>query len=564
LARWAFGINRAVEHVRRYRHIMAVLMKYGFEEVVDALQKRLTARLGARAVPSRVKRAAEGRTHAARVRLALEELGPTFIKLGQLLSTRPDLVPADYIAELERLQDQVPPEKFPRVRGELEAQLGGKLTDVFERFDAKPLAAGSIAQVHRAVLRDGRQAVVKVRRPGIVETIRTECEILDNLAGLVKAALSEKDGIDPQRMVREFTEAVSKEADLANERRNLKRFGRSFEGDPTVHVPEVYEEYCSEGVLVMEYIDGIKPTRMAALDEAGLDRKLIARRGADFVFRQIFELGFFHADPHPGNFFLLPDNVLAPIDFGQVARLTSQDRELLTELVLAIVERDIPRLVRALDRADLLDEETNPSQLARDAEEMLDTYYNLPLKEIPFRKAIAQGFDLIRRHRIRPPAEFTLMLKSMMTIESFATALDSDFEIVEHLRPYAWRFHRQQIDPRRMVRNLRRTLRDATELLGRLPEDVSTIVRRFRRGDFQLRVHHEHLENLAHMLDRSSNRISFALIIAALLVASSLLVPQTGMVFGLVSLETLGVLGYIVAAIMGLWLLVSILRSRRL
>jgi len=543
---------------------MAVLMKYGFEDVVGSLSQRLTLRLGRRAVPSRVKRAAQGRSRPARLRLTLQELGPTFIKLGQLLSTRPDLLPGEYIEELERLQDQVAPERFPLVRAEIESQLGGKLEEIFQSFQAAPIAAGSIAQVHRAVTPDGRPVVVKARRPGIVETIRTECEILENLAGLLTVAFSDLETLDPQRMVREFTAAVMKEVDLANERRNQVRFARNFADDPTVHVPEVYEEYCAEGVLTMEYIDGIRPNDEEAMRLAGLDRKVLATRGANFVFRQIFEFGFFHTDPHPGNFFFLPGNVVSALDFGQMARLTWDDRQLLREVLLAIVDRDLHRLVRTFERRGMLSETTDTAQLIRDADGMIDIYYNLPLKDIPFRRSISEAFDLIRKHRIRPPVEFTMMMKSMMTVETFAIALDSEFEIVERLRPHARRFRLEQMDPRLLLRTLRRAVREVAEMGARLPDDINAIVYRFRRGQFQLRVHHEHLESLATMLDKSSNRISFALIIAALLVGSSMLVAQQGDVLGLIRLQTLGVLGYLVAAAMGIWLLISIMRSRRL
>jgi len=540
---------------------MAVLMKYGFEGVVSALRRRLIVKLGGRVIPARVKQAAEGRSRAERVRLAMEELGPTFIKLGQLLSTRPDLVPPEYIQELEHLQDRVRPERFSRIQVEIEEQLGGKLDDFFSSFDRTPVAAGSIAQVHRAVTRDGKTAAVKVRRPGIVEVLHTECEILEDLAKLTKATIWEHETIDPEHMVQEFVEAVSKEVDLANERRNHVRFLRNFADDPTVHVPAVYEEYCSEGVLTMEYIEGIKPNNVEALKNAGFDPKIVAQRGADFVLRQIFELGFFHTDPHPGNFFLLPGNVLVPLDFGQVGRLTSWDRRLMTDIVLGIVDHDVPRMVQAAQRGGLITEQTDLGQLARDGEDMLDTYYDLPLKEIPLGQAISRFFDLMRKNGLRPPAEFALMLKSMMTIESLATSLDSEFEIIEHLKPYAKLLRLQQLDPRRLARSFRRTIRDTEELISRLPEDLASIISNFRRGQFQMRVQHEHLDNLANMLDKSSDRISFSLIIAALLVASSLLISQEGMVLGLISLQSLGIIGYVMAAVMGIWLMISIIRG---
>ena len=367
---WRPRVKSRLDRLRRYRHITAVLMKYGLEEVADALRSRLSIRFGEKAGPLYVKKAAEGHSRPARVRLALEELGPTFIKFGQLLSTRPDLIAPEYIHEFERLQDQVKPDTFERIRVEVERHLDGKLEDIFASFDPVPLAAGSIAQVHRATTREGDRVAVKVRRPDIVQIIHAECEILEELTAILKATLFEHETIDPRQMVKEFVEAVSKETDLANERRNQLRFSKSFADDPTVHIARVYEEYCAKGVLTMEYIDGIKPGNSEALAEYGFDAKVIAQRGADFVLRQMFDLGFFHADPHPGNFFLLPDNVLAPIDFGQVARLSSQDRRLFNEIVLAIVDNEASRIVRSLGREEMLHENTNVGQLTAEMERL--------------------------------------------------------------------------------------------------------------------------------------------------------------------------------------------------
>ncbi|HOK96846.1 MAG TPA: AarF/UbiB family protein, partial [Anaerohalosphaeraceae bacterium] len=500
---------------------------------------------------------------AARVRLACQELGPTFIKLGQLLSTRPDLLSDEYIAELERLQDQVAAEKYEDIRLMVKQQLGGFPEEIFERFDAEPIAAASIAQVHRARTKEGDEVVVKIRRPGIVKTLRTEMEILADIAGILKTRLPTPETFNPVRMVQEFSEAVTKEVDLANERRNQQRFIRNFADDPSVHVPRVFEKYSSEGVLTMEYIEGIKPNRIDQILAAGLNPKIIAARGADFVLRQVFEFGFFHTDPHPGNFLILDGNVLAPLDFGQVGRLTKQDRMLLQYLVLAVVEGDVSRIVHGLERAEMLDEETDLAELSRDFEEILETYSNLPLKDIPFGEAIRRMFDVIRHHRIEPPRDFTLMLKCLMTIESFANDLDSNFQIMEHLKPYARRFTLQQISPEALFRQARTAARSASELASRLPEDAAAIISKFRRGKFKIHVYHDHLEEMEQTLDNSSNRISFAVIIAALLIASSMLVPQSGGVLGIVTFQTLGILGYLTAMVMGLWLLFSIIRHRR-
>jgi ubiquinone biosynthesis protein len=388
-------------------------------------------------------------------------------------------------------------------------------------------------------------------------------EILSDIAGLVSSRMTGLNNFDPSRAVAEFSQAVSREVDFNNERLNQQRFIKNFEHDPSVYVPRVLETYCKDSILTMEYIDGIKPSRTDKLEAEGLDCKLIAARGADFVLKQVFEHGFFHTDPHPGNFLVMNDNVLAPLDFGQVGRLTKQDQMLMQYIVLAIVDSDVEKIISGLERAQMLDEETDLTELTRDLEEIIDSYKDLPLKDIPFGEAIRRGFDSIRRHHIIPPRDFTLMLKCLMTIESFATDLDKDFQIIDHLKPYARKFTFQQISPDNLFRQMRKATRGAGELAARFPDDAAAIISKFRRGRFKIHVHHEHLEELEQTLDNSSNRIAFSVIIAALLIGSSMLVPQEGSVLNLVSYQTLGIIGYLAAAVLGGWLLFSIIRHRR-
>ena len=543
---------------------MGVLAKYGFEEVVTSMRGNFPRFIRKKSREAAAEEDIQTQSRAVRARLALEELGPTFIKLGQLLSTRPDLIPQDYIKEFENLQDRVSPEDPDVIIKEIEKELGKSVEEIFQSFDREAIAAGSIAQVHRAVTFDGKSVAVKARRPDIESIINTECQILQDFAGLMKLALFKDDLIDPQKMVKEFSEAVTAEVNLEKERHNQMRFLQNFSDDPTIHTPRIYKEYCSEGVLTMEYINGIKSGKRAELYKNGLDPTVIAQRGAKFVLRQVFEFGFFHSDPHPGNFLLLPDNVLAPLDFGQVSYLSSQDRNLLNEIVLAIVNKEASGMADALERAEMVSEKTDLNKFTRDIEQMLNFYHNRPLKEIPFGKAITETFDLIRLNQIKPPPQFTLMLKSLATIESFATSLDPDFQIIDQLKPYAQKFSLRDLDPKKIFKDAKKSIQGAGDLASKLPADINSILKKFRKGQFQMRIHHEHLENLTNTIDKSSNRISFALIIASLLVASSLLIPQDGMVLGLFSLQTLGIMGYVVAAIIGLGLIISIIRSRHL
>lgn len=557
------GLRRTVARARRYRHILAVLARYGLEDLVDILQRRVADRFGRRAVPTYVRRLSPDRPRTVRVRLALEELGPTFIKLGQLLSTRPDLIPADYVAELERLQDRVPPEKPGTIQAAVEEELGKTLGKVFTAFDPEPVGAGSIAQVHRARTVDGRDVVVKVRRPGVVDIIRVECEILHNLAGMLKSRMDERDMIDPVEVVREFTAAIEKEVDLGHERQNQLRFAAHFADEPNIHVPAVYRDLCTDALLTMEYIDGVKAVSAAALKERGLDPKAIAETGVNFIMRQIFDTGFFHTDPHPGNFLLTDGNVLVPLDFGQVATLTERDRDMVSDIMMAIVDDDAAAIIGVFRRNEIIDHGDPDGRLASDIRELMDIYRNQPLKDIPFQRVISRCFQLLRKHRVHPPLQFTMMLKSMMTAESVATMLDEEFQIIAYIKPYAQKIAFRRLDPRRLTRNLRDFGKQLTDLATHAPEDINEVLKKAREGRVQIRVHHEHLENLSDTIDKSSNRISFALIIAALLVASSMLVGQDKSILGVVNMQTLGVAGYIVATIIGLWLTLSILRGRK-
>jgi ubiquinone biosynthesis protein len=549
-------------HIKWYRHFLGVLIKYGFEELASELNTGISGWLGTRIIPNYIKKVARRHSRPTRVRLALQELGPTFIKLGQLLSTRPDLVPHEYVHELQYLQDRAPPEEFDAISRVIETELNGELEDFFVHFNPVPLAAGSIAQVHRATTRDGKDAAVKVRRPGIVSTINTECEILQGLVGFAANVL-EKHGIyEPQRIADEFSQAIRKEVDLGNERRNQMRLRHDFADDHTVHIPEVYPEYCSAGVLTMEYIDGIKIGTRRSVIEANLNPELICERGVNFLFKQIFECHLFHTDPHPGNIFIMPDNVVCLIDFGQTARMCSETRKFLMAWIIALTRNEPVRFARTLEHNDMISDRTDRQELSMDIEELFDFYGGLDPENIPFRELMIESMELLRKHRIITPPGFALILKSLLTLEAFNSSLESDYNLMKTLKENVHRYRLNEIGLRRM-RILKYALFDAGELAIKFPDHVHTILKKLRRGKFTMQINVSYLDSLVRIIQSSTKLISGAIVIAALLLASSSLVETEGKVLKVIKIQSLGVTGYIVSGVIGIWLLVALVRGKK-
>ena len=466
------------------------------------------------------------------------------------------------MTELQYLQDQAPPEEFEAISRVIETDLHGRLEDFFLHFDTKPLAAGSIAQVHRATTKEGKNAAVKVRRPGIVSDITTECEILRGLVGFAANILQRHGIYEPYRIADEFSRAIMKEVDLGNERRNQMRMRRDFVGDDTVYIPEVYPEYCCESVLTMEYIDGIKIRSRESVIQANLDPELIADRGVNFLLKQVFECHLFHTDPHPGNIFIMPGNVVCLIDFGQAARISSETREFLMSWIFALIRNEPIEFTRMLEHNDMIREDIDRRELAMDVEEIFDYYSGLSSEEIPFRELMIESMELLRKHRIITPPAFTLILKCLLLLEAFKSALDSDYNIMKTFRTYVRRYRLHEFGPRRL-KFIKYAMFDAGRLAIKFPDHVRAILKQLRKGKFSLQVNVTHLETLIRVIQISIKWLSGAIVILALLLASSSLIEAQGKAFGVLNIQSLGITGYIVSGIIGLWLLVSLLRSRK-
>ena len=557
------AIGRTYRHLNRYHRILRVLFKYGFDDLVERLHIDQYLESGLQMINRKPREQVHRYSRAERLRMALEELGPTFIKLGQVLSTRPDFIPPEYLNELARLQDDVPPFSYDEVKEIFTVDLDRSPEELFACFDPQPLAAASIGQVHRARLKDGSEVVVKVQRPGIENTIAVDLEILAHIAGLMEEHLEEVQGHRPTAVVHEFARSLSREIDFSIELTNIQRFARQFEGNPTIHVPAVYPELSGERILVMEYIPGIKAGDIARLRRHGYDLGELARRGANLVMEQIFQHGFFHADPHPGNILVLPENVICFIDFGQMGRLSLADREEFTDLVLNLVAGNEERVTAGVLRLTIQHGEVNRNDLARDLGDLMDQYLYRPLGDLAAGKILQDLLDLVTRHGLSLKPNLYLMLKALSTVEGVGLQLDPDLELITLARPFMEKIKAGRMHPGRLAQEAGETGLAYLNLFRDLPRELRTIMRQLRDGRMKLEFEHRGLRGLGMALDRVSNRISFAIVLAAQIIGSSLIV-LSGIPPKWYGIPVIGLIGFVVAGIMGFWLLLSIIRHGRM
>lgn len=497
------------------------------------------------------------------VRLAMEELGPAFVKLGQILAGRADLFAPEWIAEFGKLHSQVPAVPLDTLRAQLREDLKGEPEAVFARFDTAPLAAASIAQVHRAQLRSGEEVVVKIRRPGITEVVEADLRLLGHLAALAEAKMEWLKPYRPQLLVREFAKSLRRELDLGAECRNAERIAVNMKGLPAIVIPKVYWQYTCARVNVQDYVSGVPGSQLELLTpEAGFDRCLLARHGAHAVLKMIVQDGLFHADPHPGNVFYLPGNRLAFIDFGMVGRLSKRRREELLQLLLGLVERQAQAVADVL--LDWAGDEhgVNLSQLEAEIEAFVDQYHGTPLAELNLGQMLSDITSILRDNHLSLPSDLALLIKAFISLEGMGRGLDPGFSVVTQASPMLRQMVRAAYMPKALALRGWNVLRRTLSFAEQLPHDLSTLLRNARRGRLHVGIELAHLRRVGNQIDKAANRLSMALVIAALVVGSSIVMNVQGgpTVFGL---PLFGFLGFVGAVLGGIWLLRSIQRSGR-
>ena len=552
-----------VRDLGRLQEIAGVLIRYGFGDMVR--------RIGMSAALERTGRMLhwddpEAMAHMAppeRVRCALQDLGPTFVKLGQVMATRVDLLTPEWTTELGKLQNAVPALPFAQVRPQLVEDLGADPEAVFERLEEAPLAAASLAQTHRAWLADGSAVVLKVRRPGIRDTVEADLRLMARLAEIVEERAPDLRRYHPAEVVQQFSASLRRELDFAAEGRNAERIAANFAGHDEVVVPRVYWEWTSERLNVQECLQGIAGTDLAAVDAAGLDRAQLAATGAGIVLKMVLEDGFFHADPHPGNIFYLPDGRIGVIDFGMVGRVSEQRRFQIVQLLHGLVERESAPVADVLMEWGEGGGEVDEARLQADVGAFVDQYRGVPLKDLHMGLMLTDVTTFLRDNGLSLPPDLALMIKAFLTLEGMGRQLDPDFDMAGAARPFLQRVVLQRYSPRTLLKRGRRTALDAMELVGDLPRELRRLLRTARRGRLHMQVEVTSLKAFGEQVDRAANRLTMGVITAALVVGSSIVMNSAGGGVSSRWLLALGVLGFVGAGLIGLWILLSIWRSGR-
>ena len=535
-------------HLNRSREIAGVLMMHGWNYLTGV---------------SLHKNSAQNSTKPEHLRLALEELGTTFIKLGQILSTRGDLLPPEYLKELTKLQDAATPVPFEAIKQTLDAELGRPIDEMFLEFDPQPVAAASIGQAHQATLLDGTEVIVKIRRPGVVEQVNEDLEILKELAAAASKRWQLAERYELNGLVEEFSQTLRAELDYIREAHNAERFAANFENDPVIRIPRIFWDTTTSRVLTLERVRGLKINDLAGLDQQGVDRTHLAESATGTVLKMVCEDGFFHADPHPGNFFIQPDGAIKLIDFGMVGVLDEATQDRLADLLINISRNDADSLVDVFLDLGVTRSHVDRQSFRHDIENLLSAYWGLPLAELRVIDVLNAVFEIMRRHRLHLPSNLALLLKTVIMVEGLGVNLDPDFRLMTVLAPYSQKLLLRKYSPDRWLKQAVRAGLDFARFGAEMPQQLRRIVSAAEVGNLQIGMRPEGFDPVVDRLDKIANRIVLGVIAAAFINGLAVLVSVyrppgwehwAWLVFAF---------GLLCAMVLGVYLSFSVLRSLR-
>lgn len=548
--------------LKRYGQIIEVLQKYGFGYIVDQIGlssiRDLTYKFKNKDKVDRLNTPGP-----VRVRKIFEELGPTYIKFGQLLSMRHDFIPLEYATEFAKLQDEAPSFDFEDVELILKEELGHSIEELFEYFQKKPLACASIGQVHRAKLKSGDEVVVKVQRPGIKEVLESDLDIMYSIARLVEEHMPEARLYRPIDIVDEFSRSMLEEIDYTEEGWNTDRFAYNFRDNKQIHIPKVYWDYTNKRVLTLEYIEGIKASHADLLDQQGLDRSKIALVVGEAFMQQVFDDGFFHADLHPGNILIMEDGTVAFLDFGMTGHLSSEMCDMFFDGLTALVNGDSSLLVELSRDMGCIDYHVDTRSLKVDIEYFLSKYYGRAQKNLDAPVIIEEFIGILREHQVIIPHNIALLVRGMVAVEGFGLIINPNFNITELIEPYAKKEIKERYHPQNLAHKTYKNILSWSRLFQKAPTKISHILDHAENGYFRIKFESEEGSRLISELDSASNRLSFSLIVSAMIIASSMVI-QTDMKPFLWGVPFLGIFSFFLASLFGLWLVYNIFRTGRI
>jgi len=566
---------RLLRNLGRTSEIVTVLLNHGFSDLVD--------RIGLRTVWYRsrglfLRKKLEPARHVKmveRVRLTLESLGPTYIKFGQVMSTRPDLVPQEMLVELKKLQENVPPFSSAEAVQRLEEELGRPVSELFASFEKVPLAAGSLGQVHRAVHFDGTPLAVKIRRPGAVRNIERDLALMHEIAVLIDRHIAEARIFDPVGLVNHFARTIRREVNFAREGRTMDEFRRLFRQDATLYVPTVYWDLTTEAVLTMEYIEGYKidelaeRARIAVLPAPSaaegavpvstpVEPARVAANGARIFMKQAFEFGVFHGDPHPGNIRIRPDGTICMLDYGMIGMLDGATREQLIDLLVAISQQNVDSAVKLVLEIGESYREIDRPLLLIDMRDFIANYYGIPLERMNVGRLLSDFVAILSNHGIRCPGSLMLLIRALVTLEGIGRQLDPEFNLATHLQPFVERMVKQRYQPSRIAERLYDESRKMLELAHEMPGYLNDTMKKISQNELRIHLDHRNLDHFILEMERSSNRLVVGMVVSALIMASALILA------GKVSSVWISVPIYISSSLLAIWLIFGIFRSGRL
>lgn len=549
------NIRRRYKSAARYNQILKVLLKYGFEDLVYYLEEKKRYTFLYRLVPKSSRIHAAQYTKWAKMRLVCEELGPTFIKFGQILSNRPDLVPFELVFELEKLQDNVPPMPLNVAKEVVEIELKDKVENLFAWFEPEPFASASMAQVHKVILHSGKRAALKIQRPGIQDIIFEDIKVMYQIAEVLKKRIPSIKSFDPIGLVKNFEESILKELDFVNESINIQRFYNNISEDHGIDqfadAPKVFQKYTTDKVLAMEFKNGIKIDHIEKIKEKGFDTKVTARRLAISYFKQIFEYGFFHADPHPGNLLVVPNGNICYLDFGMMGSILPRDIEIFGQLFISITNKDVNKIIKALQKLSNNTPVKDMRDFEFDINEFVEKYYVRDVHDNEMSTVLLELKDIIIEHGLKVPTHFYLFARSLVTIEGVIEKLDPDLEQFELVTPFLSKSVSKNYDPLKMGKKALNAIYEINKYMEEFPNDLKNAIRKINTGQIKVDLTHQGIDPMVHTIQRVTKQLVSTFIMVALIIGSSLFIINDVQPLWK-GISVLGILGIILAGIIGI------------